>query len=123
MDAIDGINTEIVISEPAHQHDTDVPTRHTTRTNRKRKLQRNSLSKPRKQIPIQDILEVACDVLARAEQSVIPTRFSAVAANISAIMEELNKTDPTQCLLAEKLVNDVLFQARLGHLTFDTCIT
>lgn len=123
MDAIDGSNTEIVILEPSHQHDIDVPTRHTTRKNRKRKFQRNSLSKPGKQIPIKDILEVACDVLTRAEQPVFPTRFSAVASNISAIMEELNKTDPTQCLLAEKLVNDVLFQARLGHLTLDTCIT
>lgn len=126
MDAIDGSNTEIVMSELADHHNTvvsTIPTRHTPITNRKRKLQNNSLSEPRKQKQIEDILEVASDVLARAEQSVFPNRFSAVASNISAIMEELNETDPTQCLLAEKLINDVLFQARLGNLTLDTCIT
>lgn len=72
---------------------------------------------------LKDLLEVACEVWARLEQSFIPNRFSAIATNVSALLEELNQSNRTQCILAEKLINDVLFQGRLGQLTYNTCIT
>lgn len=67
---------------------------------------------------VKDLLEVACEVLARPEQSFIPKRFSAIATNVSALLEELNQSNRTQCILAENFINDVLFQGRLGQLTY-----
>lgn len=44
-----------------------------------------------------------------------------MTTNLSAILAELNKSNPTQCILAEKLVvNDILFKARLGRLPLNT---